>query len=305
MAYSLVYTADVHGNAVQYEKLVRYAVQISADAVIIGGDITPKGTTATLSLQELKERGLPREAFIATQRIFIEERLPELVSPLKEKGIKLYLLMGNDDCKANASSLAKRDGDLYSVIDGKRLKLTDDIDIVGYSSVPITPFWIKDWEKFDFSAVPQNLSKEYKKRKKANYSLYGGVSTFEGWAPFQFTAEIERSDSIQNDLSQEVFQQKAGRTVYVMHCPPNGTALDVITTGEHVGSLAERLFIEECQPYVTLHGHIHETVAMSGSFRQDIGKTVCLSPGNHNVGERIALLQFDLYDLQSVRRIII
>ena len=305
MTYTIVYTADLHGNEVQYQKLVAYAQQVRADSVISGGDIAPKGTTATLSLQELRERGLPREAFIAMQRIFLEERLPGLVSPLKEKGIALYLLMGNDDCKTNGGSLAKRDGDLYFVIDGKRLKLTDDRDIVGYSSVPITPFWIKDWEKFDFSAVPQSLSKEYNQRKKTNYQLYGGISTFEGWAPFQFTAEMEKSDSIQKDLSQELFRQRVERTVYVMHCPPNRTNLDVITTGEHVGSLAERLFIEEAQPYLTLHGHIHETVAQSGSFRQDIGNAVCLSPGNHNVGERIALLQFDLYDLKNIQRIVL
>ena len=38
----MLFTADIHGNVVQYQKLVDYAREITADVVLIGGDIAPK-----------------------------------------------------------------------------------------------------------------------------------------------------------------------------------------------------------------------------------------------------------------------
>lgn len=306
MRYVVVYTSDVHGNEVQYQKLVDYALQVSADFVVIGGDIAPKGNSVTASIEELKSKGLPPDAFIAMQRIFFKERLPNLVRPLREKNIHLFMMMGNDDCKANLDVFEQgEEKGLYQIIHGKRLKLTDDFDVVGYSYVPITPFGIKDWEKFDLSEVPKSLGKEYAKRKKATYKLAGSLSTLEGWFPFRFTAEMEKKDSIQKDLDQPLFRNKPNKTVYVLHSPPNDTNLDIIMNGNHVGSFAERLFIERCQPYLTLHGHIHETVHKSGSFKQVIGNTISLASGNHNVGKDLAVVVFDLYDLGSAKRLIL
>ena len=293
----------MHGNEVQYKKLVDYALQVSANSVIVGGDIAPKGDSVTAYLRELKE--LSPDLFIAMQRLFFEKRLPDLIRPLKEKGIDLFLMMGNDDCAANNDAFERGEEEgLYKIIHNKRLKLNEDFDIVGYSCVPITPFGIKDWEKFDLSDVPPSLARRYEERKKANYNLAGSKSSKQGWSDFVFTLDLEKTDSIQKDLSTALFQQDPLKTVYVMHAPPNDTNLDIIMNGNHVGSFAERLFIERCQPYLTLHGHIHETVYKSGSFKEVIGNTLSLASGNHNVGKDLAIIVFDLYDLRSARRII-
>lgn len=304
--HTVVYTSDIHGNETQYQKLIDYALQISADSVIVGGDIAPKGNSVTASIKELKERDLPPDVFIAMQRIFLEERLPALVSPLKEKNINLFLMMGNDDCAANNDVLERgEDKGLYKIIHRKRLKLTDDFDVVGYSCVPITPFGIKDWEKFDFSDVPSALARDYENRKRGNYRFDGDKSSREGWIPFTFSREMEKDDSIQKDLSTELFQRDPHKTIYVMHAPPNDTNLDIIMNGSHVGSFAEKLFIQKCQPYLTLHGHIHETVYKSGSFKHAIGNTLSLASGNHNVGKDLAVIVFDLYDLRNAKRLIL
>ena len=294
----------MHGNEIQYQKLVNYALQISADSVIVGGDIAPKGDSVTVYLKKLKE--LSPDLFIAMQRFFFEKRLPDLVRPLKEKGIDLFLMMGNDDCAANYGLFEKGEEEgLYKIIHEKRLRLTDDFDIVGYSYVPITPFGIKDWEKFDLSDASSALNQDYDKRKRSNYNLVGSKSSKEGWSDFEFTSDMEKTDSIQKDMSSELFQQDPHKTVYVMHAPPNDTNLDIIINGNHVGSFAEKLFIQQCQPYLTLHGHIHETVYKSGTFKQVIGNTLSLASGNHNVGKDLAVVVFDLYDLRSAKRLII
>ena len=65
-----------------------------------------------------------------------------------------------------------------------------------------------------------------------------------------------------------------------MHAPPFNTKLDIISSGIHVGSKAIRNFIEKEQPYLTLHGHIHESPKMSGSYVDNIGKTICINLGS-------------------------
>jgi len=293
----IIFTSDIHGNEVQYKKLVKHAIKIAADFVIIGGDIAPK----YFSISQ----------FISGQRKFLKNKLPKLLSPLKNKlpNCKIFLIMGNDDCKANMDVLEKNNG-LYQVIHNKRMKLTDKFDIVGYSNVPITPFGIKDWEKYDFSNVPQNLENEYFTRKQTNYRFEGNKSTKEGWDNFCFTSENEKKDSIQKDLEKKLFLITPSKTIYITHCPPNDTNLDLVSplslSGRmHVGSMALKYFIKKHQPYLMLHGHIHETVEMSGDFKHKINKTLCLSSGNHNIGDDLAVLIFEIDKINDVQRIIL
>ncbi|MBI4016125.1 MAG: metallophosphoesterase [Candidatus Aenigmarchaeota archaeon] len=293
MKHTILYTSDLHGNTVQYEKLVRLAFDMSADSVIIGGDISPKGFACKSA-----------EEFITVQREFFANGLPKLLKPLQDKS-QVFIMMGNDDCASNNDVFEKKDTLFYKIIHDKRLKLTPEFDIVGYSNVPITPFGIKDWEKFDLTTIPPAHASEYAARKAANYKMTGLKSSELRWTKFEFSPEMEQADSIQKDLSQKLFTENPDKTIYVMHSPPDNTKLDQIMTKAHVGSFAIRFFIEENQPYLTLHGHIHETVNISGDFRHQIGKTLCMSSGNHNVGEHLAVVVFDAYKPKEAKRIVV
>ncbi len=86
------------------------------------------------------------------------------------------------------------------------------------------------------------------------------------------------------------------RAIFMIHVPPYDSGLDTapildenlrptVSAGDvlrgPVGSTAVRRIIEEYQPALTIHGHIHE----SGGERK-IGKTVCINPGseaNHGI----------------------
>lgn len=284
MTFQVLYSADLHGNEAQYHKLVDEALHRGARAVVIGGDILPKG--------------LPHSAFISGQREFVKNRLPALVGPLKEAGIPLYLMLGNDDCAANLDALASGKN-----IHGRRLPLTGSIDIVGYGFVPVTPFGIKDWEKYDFSTCPPELAARYATRKAANYNLRGWKTDSGAWKEFHFTPALELRESIQLDLEDRLYRTDAGRTLYVVHTPPDDTCLDVTAYGQHVGSLALRRFIEETQPLMTLHGHVHETVEMTGEFMERIGSSICASPGNTDAGDTLRALWFDAERPEGVERL--
>lgn len=274
----VIFTSDVHGNEGQYEKLVEFVIESSADAVIIGGDLAPKDDPTD---------------YIGSQRRFFEKRLPELMRPLKEElpDVKVYIMMGNDDCRANLGVFRKHD-DLYQDIHMRRFALNKDFDIAGYANVPITPFGLKDWERYDLSNG----------ETQPDARLKGVKSTRDGFEDFVFTAK-DPQQSIESELKNDVFNESPRKTVYVIHTPPYGTNLDQVHRG-HVGSKAVRSFIEEKQPYITLHGHIHETVDVSGEFTERIGKTYCFTSGNHNIGP-LSVLVFDLYRPEKVERLVL
>lgn len=289
----ILYSSDLHGNQTQYQKMFAYAQKISVDVLILSGDIAPKNFSP--------------ESFIAGQRDFFKNTLPEMFTTLHTKlpKCKIFLMMGNDDASTNMNTLSTHDPKLYRVIHGKRINLTKDFDIVGYSHVPITPFGIKDWEKFDLSAVPTSWQTKYTLRKRTNYRLDGFKSTPTGWEKFKFNPSTEKEDSIQKDLENIIFTTKPKRTICIIHTPPDNTCLDQIYGGQHVGSMAVRSFIEEKQPYLTLHGHIHETVEVSGNFKEKIGNTLSLCSGNHNVGVNVAVISFDLKNPAHAKRILL
>lgn len=68
-------------------------------------------------------------------------------------------------------------------------------------------------------------------------------------------------------------------TVMVCHQPPYGTSNDMLSSGEHVGSLRVREFIEEHNPLVCFTGHIHEAAGID-----DIEGTKIVNPGPLGTG---------------------
>jgi Icc-related predicted phosphoesterase len=112
--------------------------------------------------------------------------------------------------------------------------------------------------------------------------------------PFLLKDWEKPEDRIKKDLNALAKKSDPRHTIYATHAPPRGTGLDVIFSGTHVGSKAVRDFIMKHQPYLTLHGHIHESFQMSGNWREVLGKTTCVNPGKQNI------LVFDLNDLRTM-----
>jgi len=80
----------------------------------------------------------------------------------------------------------------------------------------------------------------------------------------------------------------------------DGRKVDLVPLDVHVGSMAIARFIEAQQPLVTLHGHIHESARLTGAWRQQFGRTHAFSAAHD--GPELALVRFDLEDLESATR---
>jgi Icc-related predicted phosphoesterase len=75
--------------------------------------------------------------------------------------------------------------------------------------------------------------------------------------------------------------------IFCPHAPPSETACDRLPSGEHVGSVVIRAFIEREQPDLTLCGHIHQARGTD-----EIGRTQIVNPGPARAGH-YALVEVD------------
>ena len=212
------FTSDLHGQGELYEQVLTLAAERKPEAVLLGGDLAPHGTGP---------------AGVRYQRLFLEGFLAEFARRLREAvpGVELLLLMGNDDWAANHDVLERFDGELWRSLHGRAIQVRGTW-VAGSSWVPITPFAIKDWERWEDGA------------EEAPARLNGWLSGGEALREFRFDPE-QRTPTIADGLSELAALSPSGATLYVLHSPPRDTACDVMSTRQHVGSRAIRALCRE------------------------------------------------------------
>ena len=270
-----LYTSDLHVDGLHYKRLYNLVNNNKIDCLIIGGDLIPNQPDFFSSVDN--------------QRDFLQKSLNPFFSKLKAEkpSISVFLMMGNDDRAANMDFLEKMEEDgIINLIHKRRHKLEENLHLIGYGYVPITPFRCKDWERFD--------TQEKKALQAPEKSFF---SSAQGMREIDINKVIGKFNIIEEDMKELAEMSDPERTIYVMHAPPFNTTLDRIHGGIPCGSKSLRDFIEKCQPFLTLHGHIHESPMVSGSFMEKTGRTVSINPGQeHGVLHAVV---FDTADLMG------
>ncbi len=184
------------------------------------------------------------ELFLKQMKSKLRMWLSYAQDKLQSKGIRFLLTCGNDDNWElddiiNESSFIENPENDIVTICGNH-------EVVSESSANITPF-----------SCPRDISEELLETR------------------------------IRNKISKI---KDMGRAILVLHCPPYNSKIDsapeldsdlkpILRGGQSVsvpvGSTAVKNIIEEFQPLLTLHGHIHES---SGFVK--IGRTICINPGS-------------------------
>jgi Icc-related predicted phosphoesterase len=75
--------------------------------------------------------------------------------------------------------------------------------------------------------------------------------------PFKTVFEYSEREA-EAMLEAAVRNYRGGPLILVSHCPPKGTKVDQVSSGEHAGSISVRKFVEKTQPTLVVSGHIHE-----------------------------------------------
>ena len=276
------FATDIHGQTDRYDKLLASIVRERPAAVFLGGDLLPR---STFSIQS-------READFLHD--YLVPSFTEVRDFLGLDYPDIFLILGNDDPRREEEGfIALASQGLWHYIHRQKL-LFGEFLIYGLAYVPPTPFLLKDWERYDLS----------------RYVPPGCVSPEQGHR----SAPIEESEikwgTIQKDLAFLVGNDPLDRAVFLFHTPPCETPLDRaaldgrtyedVPLDLHVGSIAVKRFIEEHQPLITLHGHVHESARLTGEWKIRIGRTICIN-GAHD-GPELALVRFDLKSPEAAIR---
>jgi len=273
------FVSDLHGRKQRYEKLFEAIRAQKPALVLMGGDLLPH------------PRRTEYDDFFLE---YLALQLDVLKREMKEAYPLTGLILGNDDARIfEASAIKGMEQGLWTYLHFRRITF-NGYDIVGYSYVPPTPFLLKDWERYDVS----------------RYVDPGSVPPTEGKRTVEIPPDEAEYCTIQQDLELLNKEGDPSKTVFLFHAPPyqshldraglDGQKFDHCPLDVHVGSIAIQRFIEERQPYLTLHGHIHESSRITGQWRQTFGNTHSLSAAWD--GEELALVSFELNSPANARR---
>jgi Icc-related predicted phosphoesterase len=269
------FATDLHGHADRYDKLLASIIRDRPTSVFLGGDLLPRSAFSALQSGQadfVRDYLIP--AFTRT-RDALGGGYPDI-----------FLILGNDDPRSEEKTFvaAAAEG-LWHYIHGQKL-FFGDFPVYGLAYVPPTPFLLKDWERYDVS----------------RYVPPGCVSPEDGYRSVPTEESEIKWETIHKSLSSLVGEDPLDRAVFLFHTPPCDTPLDraaldgkmyeYVPVDLHVGSIAVKRFIEERQPLLTLHGHVHEASRLTSEWKIRIGRTVCIN-GAHD-GPELALVRFDL-----------
>jgi Icc-related predicted phosphoesterase len=250
----VLFTSDLHARRELYAELGRWVESVRPAVLLLGGDLFA---------------GDPK-----AQCAFARGPFLEAVSRWRDAGVtSIGVLPGNDDWAAAFEALlaAAPAGALHDLA-REPLELDGGVNVIGYPFVPLSPFSLKDHEKLDrFQPDKQDV--------------VDGVATGVGSVNGAFgvvTKPTDGSESIAADLQALEAQVRPGRTLFVAHCPPRNTRLDLVF-GRHAGSQALREFLQRACPLLSLHGHLPEVEQRGGVFAEWVGETLAVNPGQGRV----------------------
>jgi len=275
-AEPFLFASDLHGREEQYLRLFSLLREERPRAVFLGGDLLPSG------LLPFAKSASARGSFLEE---FLVPGLRKLRDALQEEYPVIFLIPGNDDARSEEAGLLGHEAQgLWRYMHLRREPFAS-YTVYGYACVPPTPFVLKDWERYDVSRFVDP----------------GCVPPEEGRYSVAVNEEDKGFPTIREDLERLAAADPLERAIFLFHSPPYQTRLDrAALDGRmfdgapldvHVGSIAVKRFIEERQPLVTLHGHVHESARLSGSWQEKIGRTHCFSAAHD--GPELAVVSFN------------
>jgi len=279
------FVSDLHGRIERYAKLLAAVTAERPSAVFLGGDLLPSGFGLAAS-------GEPDHQDFVNG--YLAPAFEGVRTGLGRDYPAVFAILGNDDPRVEEAAMVDVGaGGLWRYVHGQRVEWVD-YSVYGYACVPPTPFRLKDWERYDVS----------------RYVDPGCVSPEEGWRTMPACPSEVRYGTIAEDLRALTTDRPLERAILLFHGAPyktpldraalDGRSIDCVPLDVHVGSIAIRRFIESRHPLVTLHGHIHESARLTGTWRTVIGRTHAFSAAHD--GPELALVRFDPEDLTAATR---
>lgn len=282
------FVTDLHGNRDRYEKLFKAIREEKPDIVLIGGDLLPHG---------LKSLSESMEDFYCFTNDYLGKNLKNIKDEMDNLYPKVYIILGNDDVRTDEEIILKLEKEgIWEYLHNKK-SIYKDFTFYGYAYIPPSPFLLKDWEKYDVS----------------RYVDPGCIPPEEGIHTVNVDKRKLHFSTIKEDLEELTKDKNLENSIFLFHSPPYQTKLDRadldgmiienVPIDVNVGSIAIKKFIEEKQPLLTLHGHIHESTRLTGSWKDKIGRTFCMNAAIDT--KELSLIKFHLEEIEKAERILL
>ena len=275
-----MFVSDLHGKIERYNSLFHIILNETPDVVFIGGDLLPNSFALNSSIDEFIQ-----DIIFSNIKKIIDEN---------SKKIRFFIILGNDDPRIYENIFKNADRKrLIDYVQNKTISYRNRY-VTGYSYVPPTPFQLKDWEKYDVS----------------RHVDVGAVSPEEGVRTVDVSESEIRYSTITEDLQELSKNAPVERTIFLFHSPPyssyldraslDGKMIDHAPLDVNVGSIAIQRFIKKKHPFLTLHGHIHESARITGHWKERFGRTYSFTAAHD--GPELALVRFNTKELENASR---
>lgn len=284
----LFYAGDVHGSRPCWKKFVNAAAHYPADVLVMGGDLTGKALVpivregdGSYSAEVIGERRTARTA----------EELDQMQRAISTNGM-YPLIVDPDEARTLATDAARREEAFErALLDELRLwvQLADERLAGTETRAYVIPGNDDPWEVDAVLAAGSSVvacDETVEEVGPHELASFG----YSNRTPWHTPRELDE-DEIYARLKRLVEQlEEPSRAILNIHVPPYESSLDTaFEVGEDLryvmkggrpheiptGSPAVRQIIEETQPLLSLHGHIHESKGVT-----KIGRTVAINPGS-------------------------
>ena len=291
----LFFATDIHGSRVCFKKFLSSLEFYGADVALLGGDMTGK-----MIVPIVHQGGGRYQAQVAGQDMSLPEtEVPELEGRLADAGY--YPRKMERDEYTDLEAHPERVEELFAQSMVATLRDWNDLaekkyagtDTVIYVAPGNDDPWLIDEELANLSRF-QLLENRVVSLAGRYEMLATGFATPTPWNTHREVSEEELRSRI-DGLAKQL--KSVPTSIFNLHDPPYNTGidegpdLDPVTLKSRggmgqastvpVGSKAVKEAIEEYQPMLALHGHIHES---RGAVR--VGRTLCINPGSE-YGDRV------------------
>lgn len=257
----------------KWKQFVKICKQEKADLVGIAGDICPK------------------QDGILSQVNFMPH-LKKYAQAINEFS-KLTLMLGNDDNQLLIPEMEKEHGNLWHYAPDNVMELNGH-EIIGMPFVPDYPFGYKFW------CAPE-FKDDFRIQPCYNPVLINANNEFEQIPSMTkyFDTKTTMWDCLKNTATKV---KNIEKSIWMIHAPPSDCDLDVCASGYKVGSRAILKFIEEYQPLITIHGHIHESPEYTNLtwFKKVIG-TMCIQGGQMGFDVHYVVIEVEDGKIMNMR----
>ncbi len=284
----ILQAADFHGSTVAFRKFLAAVRQHKAQHAVVTGDLTGKAIVPIVS------RNGSHEAWLFGHREVAETQaeLERLQKKIAEVGFYDHVCDADDARAIDADK--PRLHELF--VQKMNARLEEWLVFAAEFLEPLrVPLWVIPGNDDDLSVDPvlnssqyaRNVDHEVVELDEHHELVSMGDTSMTPWeCPRDYPDEhLER---VLGELLPKV-RNPAG-AIFNFHCPPRDTKIDqcpalnerleIVHEGGQVvmtsaGSASIRRAIEETQPVLSLHGHIHEA---RGTHK--LGRTLCVNPGS-------------------------